>query len=115
MISSPKRKSNAIMEVWRSEDFLYLRSQRGILRFVPQRENVVRVTYTELDSFSEDRSLGICCDQNWADWSFCDDGDSVTLALPKLKAVVNCNTGSVSWYDADPKGTVFPGNQGLLV
>lgn len=101
MISSPKRKSNAIMEVWRSEDSLFLRSQRGILRFVPQRENIVRVTYTEQDSFSEDRSLGICCDQNWADWSYCDDGIFVSLLLPKMKAVISRTTGSISWYDAD--------------
>ena len=101
MISSPKRKSNSITQVWRSEDSLYLRSQRGILRLTPKKENILRVTYAELDSFSKEKSLGICCDQTWADWSFFDDGHSVTLGLPKMNAVVDCDTGSISWYDAE--------------
>ena len=62
MISSPKRKSCAIETVRRENDALILTSQRGMLRLSPVTPSILRVTYTELEAFSEEKSLGICCE-----------------------------------------------------
>lgn len=101
MISSPKRKSSVIEEVWREENSLFLRSKRFLMRLSPRNPSIVRVTYTELDSFSEERSLGICCWDGFSNWQYHYDAESITLNTPMVTVVVNRGTGSICWFSSD--------------
>ena len=101
MISSPKRKSNAITEVFREGDALFLRSQRGILRLMPCTDSVVRVSYTECDTFSTENSLGIVHRDPFPEWTYSLSSDQILLQLPKLSAYSIRSTGSIIWRDSD--------------
>ena len=100
MISSPKRKSSAIEQVRREADGLILESQRGMLRLQPVSDSILRVSYTEQDDFSREKKLGICCDTVFGNWQYAVDDHAVTLVLPRMVAVVNRESGSVCYYDA---------------
>ena len=99
MISSPKRKSCAIETVRREQDALVLTSQRGILRLSPVTPSILQVTYTEQEAFSEERSLGICCDDRLADWQYAESANAVTLNLGNFTATVDRASGSIRYED----------------
>lgn len=101
MISSPKRKSCAIEAVRRENDALVLTAQRGTLRLSPVNGSILRVTYTELEAFSQEESLGICCHDRLSDWTFTEDAQAITLTLPCFTARVDRASGSISYHAAD--------------
>ena len=101
MISQPKKKSFAIEQVSRENDALVLTSQRGLLRLSPVNDSILRVTYTELEAFSEEKSLGICCDDRLTDWQYTEDSNTITLTLPKFTATVDRRTGTIRYHAAD--------------
>ena len=102
MISQPKKKSFAIEQVSRENDALVLTSQRGLLRLSPVNDSILRVTYTELEAFSEEKSLGICCDDRLADWQYTEDANTITLTLPKFTATVDRRTGTIRYHHLTP-------------
>ena len=105
MISQPKKKSFAIEQVFRENDALVLTSQRGLLRLSPVSDSILRVTYTELETFSGEKSLGICCYDRWADWQYTEGEGDITLRLPHFTATVDRRSGSIRYAD----------NQGALL
>ena len=99
MISSPKRKSCAIEAVRRENDALILTSQRGMLRLSPVTPSILRVTYTELEAFSEEKSLGICCYDRLSNWEYAENTDSITLTLENFTATVDRSSGAIRYTD----------------
>lgn len=99
MISSPKRKSCAIETVRRENDALILTSQRGMLRLSPVTPSILRVTYTELEAFSEEKSLGICCYDRLSNWEYAENPDSITLCLENFTATVDRSSGTIRYTD----------------
>ena len=99
MISSPKRKSCAIETVRRENDALILTSQRGMLRLSPVTPSILRVTYTELEAFSEEKSLGICCYDRLSNWEYAETPDSITLCLENFTAPVDRSSGTIRYTD----------------
>ena len=99
MISSPKRKSCAIEAVRRENDALILTSQRGMLRLSPVTPSILRVTYTELETFSEEKSLGICCYDRLSNWEYTENPDSITLCLENFTATVDRSSGTIRYTD----------------
>ena len=99
MISSPKRKSCAIETVRRENDALILTSQRGMLRLSPVTPSILRVTYTELEAFSEEKSLGICCYDRLSNWEYTENPDSITLCLENFTATVDRSSGAIRYTD----------------
>ena len=99
MISSPKRKSCAIETVRRENDALILTSQRGMLRLSPVTPSILRVTYTELEAFSEEKSLGICCYDRLSEWEYAETPDSITLCLENFTATVDRSSGTIRYTD----------------
>ena len=99
MISSPKRKSCAIEQVRRENDALFLTAQRGTLRLSPVSDSILRVTYTELPAFSEEKSLGICCNDRFSHWEHTETEDTIALILPKFTAMVDRRSGTIRYID----------------
>ena len=99
MISSPKRKSCAIEQVRRENDALVLTAQRGRLRLSPISDCILRVTYTELDTFSQEKSLGICCYDRFPGWQYTEDDNVITLTLPRFTATVDRASGAIRYTD----------------
>ena len=103
MISSPKRKSRAIEQVRRENDALLLTAPRGTLRLSPVSDSILRVTYTEQAAFSEEKSLGICCEDRYSNWQYAENRDTITLTLPKFTFTVDRRSGSIRYTDAGGK------------
>ena len=99
MISSPKRKSCAIEQVRRENDALVLTAQRGRLRLSPISDCILRVTYTELEAFSQEKSLGICCYDRFPGWQYTEDDNAITLTLPQFTATVDRASGTIRYTD----------------
>ena len=51
MLQASRRKSRAIKEATREENALFLTSEAGIIRLIPQTDRAVRVSWTENGSF----------------------------------------------------------------
>ena len=101
MLYTSPRKSYSITGSERIGDSLILTSERGLLRLTPQNEYIIRVNYTESDSFSDEYGLGISFRGSFSDWTFTDDGSRVTIRLPKMTAEICKKTSSITYYGPD--------------
>ncbi|MFI3325811.1 MAG: glycoside hydrolase family 31 protein [Clostridia bacterium] len=95
------KKTNAITSTQKTGNSLVLKAERGLLRLKPQSENIVRVTYTEKEDFSSLVGIGICNEQDFADWTYEENDEVVILKLAKLTVCVNKASGSIKYYDVD--------------
>ena len=87
MLSAALRKPYAITKTERIGDSLVMTSDRGLLRLSPQNEYIIRVNYTETDSFSNEYGLGIVFKGNFADWTYSEDDNFVSLSTSKITAI----------------------------
>ncbi len=103
MLNAKIKKLCKIHTVERIENALFIRSDLGILKLKPQSENIVRVTYTQLDKLEEFLGIGILKENDFSDWSFSDDENFVKLTTSKLTVEVNKATASIKYYDNSGK------------
>ena len=61
--------------------------------------SILRVTYTELEAFSEEKSLGICCYDRLSNWEYTENPDSITLCLENFTATVDRSSGTIRYTD----------------
>lgn len=101
MIESKKRASYSIQKAECIDNALVLTSERGLLRLSPQNEGILRITYTELENFSDEYGLGISFRGSYSDWKYTEDEQFITMTLPKLIAKINRETSSITYYAAD--------------
>ena len=55
MLQASGRKSREITEVTREENALFLISEAGMIRLIPQADQAVRVSWTENESFGKEQ------------------------------------------------------------
>lgn len=62
MIEVKVRKKSEVNKVYRADNALFLEQEAGIIRLVPQTDDVIRISYTENGIFSPEqgKSLRIC-------------------------------------------------------
>ena len=101
MLYAIKDKSPAITKVIRKQDGLYLYSDAGVHRIIPKTEKTVRVTYTVKEQFSEVVKPGVVYSEIFRDWTYEETASQVILLLPRLRLVVNKDTASYCYYNAD--------------
>ena len=101
MLGATLRKSYSITKTERVADALVLTSERGLLRLAPQNEYIIRVNYTETESFSDEYGLGIVFKGSFSDWTYSEDEAFVSLSTAKITAKVNKKTSSIVYYTCD--------------
>ena len=99
MLSAIPWKPCRITKAERRENRLFLYSERGTHRIEPKTAGIVRVTYTERESFSERRKPGVICTSVWDGWEFCEDSETVTYRTPELMIVIQKESASFAYYD----------------
>ena len=119
MLQASGRKSRAVTEVTREENALFLTSEAGIIRLIPQTDRAVRVSWTENGSFGKeqgaeysDLSGGCICqegapvsdgcaapDNRW--WSWQENDREIRLETAQLHLIVARATGSIRYERPD--------------
>ncbi len=101
MLQAVKRKSRVITEVKREENALFLTSEAGIIRLIPQTERAVRV------SFTENRGFGKKQGEEYADlsascaWSFTENEREIRLETAEIVLIAARDTGSIRYEKPD--------------
>ncbi len=103
MLQVKYKKTYNITSVKATDTALILVSERGLLRLAPQTENIVRISYTEMEDFATGVCIGLSEERFFAGWSYEESAECVTLTLPKLVLKVDKATASIKYYDENAK------------
>lgn len=105
MLSAVKEKSEAIFEVRRKDNRLYLLSEAGMHRLEPKNSRTVRITYTQAGSFIEKTAPGIVCKEDYGDWQYLENEQEICLFTKDLQIRVDRKSASCRYCDG--KGRVL--------
>lgn len=100
MISSPERKSDAVLTACRQDDALILKSERGLVRLMPLCGGILRVTATREADFSRGCRDGFLPASRFAAWDFAEKPDGIELRTEKLTVRIWRRDGALTLYDA---------------
>ncbi len=114
MLTAIPPRSRQITKVERKDNALFLRSEYGLIRLAPKSENIVRITYTVNEAFSEEEKPGVVAKDPFADWTYSETEKEVKLALPKAAAVISKDSGAISFKDGNGD-LLFSGDKELPV
>ena len=80
----PNKRRN-VVKAWREKDALCLKLENGLQRIVPVNSGIVRVLFTEKESFSDQEKPGIIELPTFGDWSYQVTGEAFVLEMKHLK------------------------------
>ena len=107
MLQASRRKSRAIKEATREENALFLTSEAGIIRLIPQTDRAVRVSWTENGSFGKeqgdeyaDLSGSFTCPDT-RNWKWTENDREIRLETAQLHLIVARDTGSIRYERPD--------------
>ena len=107
MLQASGRKSRAVTEVTREENALFLKSEAGIIRLIPQTDRAVRVSWTENGSFGKeqgdeyaDLSGSFTCPDT-RNWKWTENDREIRLETAQLHLIVARDTGSIRYERPD--------------
>ena len=107
MLEVQYRKKRNIVSFKATDDGLYLYSERGIIRLLPIKDDVVRVSYTEEDKFGTRQGSGYARAAENIRWDIkspgSSDDDKYELHTDKIDVLVDAATGSISFFDKTGK------------
>lgn len=103
MLQAEKRKSARIHKTERKQNSLYLYAENGTLRIVPQSASIVRIICTQKDVFSDSLGVGIIHENDYGEWSYSTDDNTVTIITEQLIVKILKETAAVSYYDKTGK------------
>ncbi len=101
MLSAIPWKSCSITKAERKGNSLYLYSDRGTHRIEPKSDRIVRITYTERETFSERGKPGVVRTEVWSDWTFAEDAETVEYCSEKLRIEIRKKSASFSYFDGN--------------
>lgn len=113
MLEAYKGKTREIKAVFEKNRALFLRSEAGTIRLIPQTDEIVRVSYTEKEQFPDgqgshiaDLSAGMF-EKTTAGktagcrWSYTETEQEIVLCTEKLQVRADKKTGSLCFLRAD--------------
>ncbi len=103
MLRAEKRKSSSITLVERKDNSLYLYSERGMCRLLPKSDNIVRITYTEKNGFSDIVKPGVVDESSFSQWEFSQTDEYINLCTGQITIVINKETFSFLYYDRNDR------------
>ena len=116
MMEVTPRKGSAITDIWREEDSLFLKQERGLIRLQPRTDGIIRVSFTSEHSFPDvETKAGEDCaakaknaeaadngaDAATYDWNYTVEEDMLCLSIENLKVRVSLVTGSIRYERKD--------------
>lgn len=107
-------KSREITKVYREGNSLYLAAEAGLLRLIPEKEGIVRISFTDKEKFTEGQSRHIMdlTEMRLANagedacslagvWNYEEMEKEICLYTKALRVYVNRRSGSVRFGKAD--------------
>ena len=128
MMEVTPRKGSTITEIWREEDSLFLRQERGLIRLQPRTDDILRVSFTSEEKFPDVGVKSVVCRETDAcdevdthdaqvkdnaaatdngaesvtcSWDYVVDEDVLCLSMGNLKIKVSLLTGSIRYEKKD--------------
>ncbi len=109
MLEAYAGKKREIKKVFRKGGALFLEAEAGTIRLIPQTETIVRVSYTEKETFSGEQGNHIIDltaemtenGNSVSDWDYTEGEQEIVLRTEKLQVIVNRKTGSVCFRKTD--------------
>lgn len=101
MLQAELRRKRTITKVYRQENHLYLESDDGLMRIIPQESGVLRVSYTQGNTFCKTQSEEITSPAGSCQWTWQEDDTAIQLYTESLRAVVKRSTGSIRFLRPD--------------
>lgn len=103
MLEAYAGKKREIIRVFRKEGALFLEAEAGIIRLIPQIEEIVRVSYTEKEKFSDVQGCHIVnlaaemteSGRTSCSWDYTEGEREIVLWTNRLKVIINRKTGSL--------------------
>lgn len=98
----PQKKRN-VVKAWREKDALWLKLENGLQKIVPVNSWILRVMFTEKESFSNEEKPGITKLPPFGDWSYQVTGEAVILEMKNLILEVDLESDRFRYYDGAGK------------
>ncbi len=100
MLEAIKPKLAKIIAARRKEGALVLDTENGLIKVEPVNESIFRIVYTLGNEFSQVRGLGIEHRNDFKDWQFDEDENTVRLKTSELQVVIEKSDSRMTYYDA---------------
>lgn len=96
----PYKKKNVI-KAERREDALWLTLSNGLQKLVPVSDGIVRVLYTEKETFSGEEKPGVVASAPFEDWTYEEREDAILLRMKELLVEIDKESNRFRYYDAE--------------
>ncbi|MBR4815707.1 MAG: DUF4968 domain-containing protein, partial [Lachnospiraceae bacterium] len=107
MLTAIKPKSRTINKIYKEKDVVFLISEFEKIRIQVKDQNIIRVTATRRDSFSDKERPGVINGETSNDYELKDDTGEVIISTNALSVKVDKKSGAISYYNN--KGTLLLG------
>ncbi len=99
MLVVNKRPDRKITDIKRIQDSLILYSEGGLTKLEPKSPDIIRIVYTQKDTFSSQAKPGVIYDETFSDWDYKENDFEISLNTGSLSVVIDKNTASLKYYD----------------
>lgn len=99
MLVVNKRPDRKITDIKRIQDSLILYSEDGLTKLEPKSPDIIRIVYTQKDTFSSQAKPGVIYDETFSGWDYKENGSEISLNTGSLSVVIDKNTASLTYYD----------------
>lgn len=97
MLQPEKRKSFKITEAMRRQDGLYLYTEQGTIRIMPQSPSIMRISYTRKEKFSASPGIGVEKTECFGDFCYQADEKEIRLLTKELEVTISRESASIQY------------------
>ena len=101
MLQAELRKKRTITKVYRQENILYLESEAGFTRIIPQDTGILRISYAKNNTFSETQGEEAADPDTSCQWTWQEDDSKIRLSTGSIQAEIDRYTGSIRFLRSD--------------
>ena len=101
MLQAELRKKRTITKVYRQENILYLESEAGFTRIIPQDTGILRISYAKNNTFSETQGEEAADPDPSCQWTWQEDDSKIRLSTGSIQAEIDRYTGSIRFLRSD--------------
>lgn len=103
MLTVQKRPNNSIIKSERIDDSLIIYSSNGLIRLEPKNAEIIRVTYTLKEAFSDQSKIGVIFKDTYSEWDYIETKDEIRLNTSRISLIIDKITASIRYYDSSGK------------
>lgn len=101
MLQAELRKKRTITKVYRQENILYLESEAGFTRIIPQDTGILRISYAKNNPFSETQGEEATDPDTSCQWTWQEGDSKIRLSTESIQAEIDRYTGSIRFLRSD--------------